>query len=67
MFELTIRGITKQFETAGEMAEWQESMRAQPRSRSKPKRKGSKRKQSTLSDKLEAIRGRGRQGNASGS
>ena len=63
MFELTIRGITKQFETAGEMAEWQESMRSKPRPRSKPK-KGHKRKQDTLSNKLEAIRGRGRQGNA---
>lgn len=62
MFELTIRGMTRQFETAGEMAEWQESMRSQPRS--KPKRKGHKRKQNSMSDKLEAIRGRGRQGNA---
>ena len=62
MFEITIRGMTRQFDTAGEMAEWQESMRS-PRPRLKPK-KGHKRKLSSLSDKLEAIRGRGRQGNA---
>jgi hypothetical protein len=31
MYELTIRGITKQFESAAEMAEWQESMRSPKR------------------------------------
>ena len=62
MFEITIRGITKEFESAEEMAAWQESMRSVPRSRSKPKRKGSKRKQSSLSDKVEAVRDRGRIG-----
>jgi len=67
MFEITIRGITKQFETAGEMAEWQESMRSVPRSRSKPKGRGHKRKHSSLSDKVQSVRDRGRTGDAPGS
>jgi len=56
MFELTIRGMTRQFETAGEMAAWQESMRSKPRSRSKPERKKQKRKGGSLSDKLEELK-----------
>ena len=43
MFEITIKGITKQFESAAKMAEWQESMfTPSPRkSRKKEKKKGS--------------------------
>jgi hypothetical protein len=31
MYEITIKGITKQFKSAKEMAEWQESMTVVPK------------------------------------
>ena len=48
MFEITIRGITKEFETAAEMAEWQESMRAPVRQKFKPHRGEKKKEVKTL-------------------
>ena len=45
MFEATIRGITRQFDTPAELAEWRERMLSpsRPKRRKKPKRKYSSR------------------------
>ena len=57
MFEITVRGVTKEFESAAEMAEWQESMLA-PRKKFKPRR--GERKKETVNTLKNYMRGRGR-------
>jgi hypothetical protein len=62
MYELTIRGITKQFDSAADMAEWQETMLA-PRKKLKPRR--GKQRANKIRDESNPLgkfmRGRGRQ------
>ena len=65
MYELTIKGITKQFESAADMAEWQETMLA-PRKKLKPRR--GKQRANKVRDESNPLgkfmRGRGRIGYA---
>jgi hypothetical protein len=56
MFELTIKGITKQFNTAEEMDLWRQSMAA-PRIKNKLPKKPHKRKSITLKNFIEKVKG----------